>query len=46
MELVHIGVGYIKLNRGIASISGGELQRVRLAKQIAMKLSGYFYVID
>ena len=46
MELVHIGVGYIKLNRGIASISGGELQRVRLAKQIAMKLSGYCYVID
>jgi len=45
-ELENIGVGYLELNRHIASVSGGELQRVRLAKQISMKLSGYCYVVD
>lgn len=45
-ELKDIGVGYLELNRGIATISGGELQRVKLAKQIAMKFNGYCYVID
>lgn len=45
-ELEAIGVGYLELNRGVASVSGGELQRVKLAKQIAMKLEGYCYVLD
>lgn len=45
-ELERIGVGYLSLNRAISTISGGELQRIKLAKQIAMKLEGYCYVID
>lgn len=45
-ELVEIGVGYLSLDRAIATISGGELQRIKLAKQIAMKLEEYCYVID
>lgn len=45
-ELEAIGVGYLFLNRSISTISGGELQRIKLAKQIAMKLEGYCYVLD
>lgn len=45
-ELKRIGVGYLSLNRAVSTISGGELQRIKLAKLISMKLEGYCYVID
>lgn len=45
-ELETIGVGYLGLDRPISTLSGGELQRIKLAKQIAMKYEGYCYVID
>jgi excinuclease ABC subunit A len=44
--LVEVGVGYVSLDRPIASLSGGEAQRVRLATQIGSQLRGVLYVLD
>ena len=44
--LVRVGVGYLSLNRSADSLSGGELQRVRLAKSIGSGLTGTCYVLD
>jgi excinuclease ABC subunit A len=41
-----VGLGYLSLNRGAASISGGEGQRIRLATQIGSRLRGVLYVLD
>lgn len=41
-----MGLGYVALDRRAASLSGGELQRIRLASQIGAGLSGVLYVLD
>ncbi len=41
-----VGLGYLSLSRGAASISGGEGQRIRLATQIGSRLRGVLYVLD
>jgi excinuclease ABC subunit A len=42
----NIGLGYLSLDRKAPSLSGGELQRIRLSKQIGASLSGCLYVLD
>ncbi len=44
--LVNVGLDYLTLNRGAATLSGGEAQRIRLATQIGSKLMGVLYVLD
>lgn len=44
--LVSVGLGYLTLARGSASLSGGESQRIRLATQIGSALTGVLYVLD
>jgi excinuclease ABC subunit A len=44
--LANVGIGYLNLSRGSASLSGGESQRIRLATQIGSKLMGVLYVLD
>jgi excinuclease ABC subunit A len=44
--LVKSGVGYLSLDRGAATLSGGELQRVRLATGIGSGLVGVMYLLD
>ena len=44
--LVQVGLGYLTLNRGAPTLSGGEAQRVRLAAQLGSDLSGVTYVLD
>ncbi len=41
-----VGLGYLTLDRGADTLSGGELQRVRLATQIGSGLVGVCYVLD
>ncbi len=41
-----VGLAYLNLNRGAATLSGGESQRIRLASQIGSGLSGVIYVLD
>lgn len=41
-----VGLGYITLDRGSYTLSGGESQRIRLAKQIGSSLTGVLYILD
>ena len=45
-NLVKIGVGYLSLNRSIKSLSGGESQRVKIAKQLNCDLVNIMYILD
>jgi len=44
--LSDVGLSYLTLDRGAATLSGGESQRIRLATQIGSKLTGVLYVLD
>jgi excinuclease UvrABC ATPase subunit len=45
-HLIHIGVGYLSLNRPVATLSGGESQRVKMARQLDCDLVGLLYILD
>ena len=44
--LADVGLNYLTLARGTASLSGGEAQRIRLATQIGSSLVGVAYILD
>lgn len=44
--LVDLGLDYVSLGRTMASLSGGEVQRVRLATLLGNGLSGVIYILD
>ena len=44
--LQNVGLEYLTLARTAATLSGGELQRIRLATQIGSRLTGVLYVLD
>lgn len=44
--LVNVGLSYLSLTRTARTLSGGEGQRIRLAKQVGCALSGVLYVLD
>ncbi|QNT79356.1 excinuclease ABC subunit UvrA [Entomobacter blattae] len=44
--LNNVGLNYLTLSRGSATLSGGESQRIRLASQIGSGLTGVLYVLD
>lgn len=44
--LLELGLGYLSLSRAASTLSGGELQRARLAGQIGGGLSGVLYILD
>ncbi len=41
-----VGLGYLSLDRDARSLSGGEMQRLRLAAQLGAGLTGALYVLD
>jgi excinuclease ABC subunit A len=45
-NLAGVGLGYLSLDRAAITLSGGELQRVRLATQLGNDLSGVIYILD
>ncbi|MFH1315518.1 MAG: excinuclease ABC subunit UvrA [Candidatus Uhrbacteria bacterium] len=45
-NLLDVGLGYLTLDRGAMTLSGGEAQRVRLSSQLNASLSGVIYILD
>src|SRR5690606_6795279 len=47
LEFLHkVGLGYLALDRGAPTLSGGEAQRIRLAAQLGSNLRGVCYILD
>ena len=44
--LIEIGISYLTLDRAASTLSGGELQRARLAEQLSAGLVGATYLLD
>ena len=44
--LCDIGLGYLSLSRGTGTLSGGEAQRIKIAKYINSALTDMAYVLD
>lgn len=45
-HLIEIGVGYLSLNRPVSTLSGGESQRVKMARQLDCDLVDMMYILD
>ena len=43
---IRIGLGYLSLSRGTSTLSGGEAQRIKIAKYIYSALTDIVYVLD
>ena len=44
--LLHLGLGYLSLARSAVTLSGGEIQRARLATEIGSGMTAVVYVLD
>lgn len=44
--LERVGLGYLSLDRAASTLSGGEMQRLRLSAQLGAGLTGALYVLD
>lgn len=44
--LQRVGLGYLSMERPVTTLSGGEIQRIRLAAQLGSELRGVLYVLD
>lgn len=44
--LISVGVDYLSLSRSAPTLSGGELQRIRLARQLGSGLTSCLYILD
>ncbi len=44
--MADVGLGYLTLNRNANTLSGGEAQRINLAKSLGSSLIGSLYILD
>ena len=44
--LLRVGLGYLPMNRSCRSLSGGELQRIQMARSLGSGLTGTLYCLD
>ncbi|HLD57472.1 MAG TPA: excinuclease ABC subunit UvrA [archaeon] len=44
--LVDVGIGYVSLNRSVDTLSGGEAQRIKLARELGSDLIEMIYILD
>lgn len=45
-HLIELGLGYISLSRNMNTLSGGEAQRVKIARQLGSSLNNLMYIFD
>ena len=45
-QLVDMGLGYLSLSRKMATLSGGEAQRVKIARHLGSSLNNLTYIFD
>ena len=45
-HMIDVGLGYLSLSRSVATLSGGEAQKIKIAKQLGSSLSEIIYVMD
>lgn len=45
-NLIDLGIGYLTLNRSIGTLSGGESQKIKLAKSMNNTLNELIYIMD
>ncbi len=45
-RIINVGLGYLTVDRQIITLSGGELQRLRLAAILDSDLTGVIYILD
>ena len=45
-SIASLGIGYLSLNRSISMVSGGEAQKLKLAKQLTSSLTDIIYILD
>lgn len=45
-QCIDLGIGYLTLSRKATTLSGGELQRIKIVAQISSEMSGVVYVLD
>ncbi len=44
--IILLNVGYLSIDRSIPTLSGGEIQRIRIANQLNCPLKGLIYILD
>lgn len=45
-SIVRLNVGYLSADRSVTTLSGGEIQRIRIANQLNCPLKGIIYILD
>lgn len=45
-SLIDVGIGYVSLNRSVDTLSGGEAQRIKLARELGSNLIETIYILD
>src|SRR5699024_2844056 len=45
-QLIHLGLDYINLSRKMSTLSGGEAQRVKIARHLGSSLNNLMYIFD